>query len=78
MKKKIIIGLCALAVFVLLFPNIAWAGDGGTVLYDAILYDVYDVHSLGLGPNETMAEGIIVEILGFTVFDNVNWADPQK
>lgn len=44
MKKRIIIGLCTLAVFVLLFPNIAWADDGGAVLYDAIFYDVYDVH----------------------------------
>lgn len=76
MKKKVIIGLCILTAFILLFPVIGWYGDGGTIEYRALLYCVTDRHTLGLGPNGTMAEGITVEILGFTVFDNVNWADP--
>ena len=76
MKKKVLIGLCVLAALVLLCPQVGQLDDGGTVVYDAILYSVHDVHSLGSGPNETMAEGIRVEIFGFTVFDNVNWAKP--
>ena len=50
--------------------------DGGSIHYDAILYDIYDVHSLyDLGPDDTevrYVEGFIIEIFGIQVFNNTN------
>lgn len=73
MKKAIVI-LLVLVAFVLLFPVRMQAKDGGSVRYQAILYTVYDVHSLYGGPDTEMhyVEGIIVEILGHQVYNNTN------
>ncbi len=75
MKRKIIIGLCILASFLLLFPHPSDCDDGGSVCYEAPLYSVTKVHALhpsAKGIN-TIVTGTVVEILGFTVFDNVAW-----
>lgn len=74
MKKAIIIILILVAV-ILLFPVRLQYKDGGSVSYDAILYTVYDVHSGYGGPDDTeihYVEGIIVEILGYQVYNNTN------
>lgn len=78
MKKAIVI-VCILIALVLLIPFPAKMKDGGTVHYNAILYDVYDVHRikpvekpLADGTFETeYLEGIIIEILGVEIFNNV-------
>ena len=70
MKKAIIIILILVAL-ILLFPIREQAKDGGTVLYNAILYDVYDVHRLSTEEGKDFDEGIIIEILGYEVFNNV-------
>ena len=66
--------LCSQSCFLLLFPVRLQMRDGETVHYDAILYDVYDVHRLLPleDPNEDVGyyEGVIVEILGIEVFNN--------
>ena len=73
MKKAIIIVLI-LVTLILLFPIRQQAKDGGSVLYNAILYDVYKVHSLYGGPDTgthyDYVEGVIVEILGYQVYNN--------
>lgn len=46
--------------------------DGGTVEYRAILYSVWDVHRLALDEKTGYEEGLIVEILGIEVFNNVD------
>ena len=73
MKKAVIIVLI-LAALILLFPVRQQAKDGGSVLYNAILYDVYKVHSLYGGPDTgthyNYVEGVIVEILGYQVYNN--------
>ncbi len=56
---------------ILLIPFPAKLKDGGTVHYDAILYDVYDVHRISIEEDKDFDEGIIVEILGYEVFNNV-------
>lgn len=75
MKKKIIIGICVLIAVVLLFPIRLQLRDGGTVEYKAILYKVSDVHSLAtleeIENGKLYNEGIIIEILGIEVFNNV-------
>lgn len=78
MKKAIVI-VCILIALLLLIPFPAKMKDGGTVHYNAILYDVYDVHRikpvenpLADGTFETeYLEGIIIEIFGVEIFNNV-------
>ena len=78
MKKAIVI-VCILIALLLLIPFPAKLKDGGTVHYNAILYDVYDVHRikpvenpLADGTFETeYLEGIIIEIFGVEIFNNV-------
>ena len=78
MKKALIIILILVAL-ILLFPIREQAKDGGSVRYNAILYDVYDVHRikpvenpLADGTFETeYLEGIIIEIFGVEIFNNV-------
>lgn len=72
MKKTIII-ILIVVFLILLFPvRLQWK-DGGSVSYDAILYTVYDVHSGYGSPDDTgmhYVEGVIVEILGYQVYNN--------
>ena len=74
MKKAIIILLILVAV-ILLFPvRLQWK-DGGSVSYDAILYTVHNVHSGYSSPADTemhYVEGVIIEILGYQVYNNTN------
>lgn len=76
MKKKAIIIVCVLLAIVLLFPIPMRLRDGGTVQYKAILYTVFDIHSLASIEEQEAGkefnEGTIVEILGFEIFNNVN------
>ena len=76
MKKKAIIIVCVLLAIVLLFPIPLRLRDGGTVQYKAILYTVSDVHSLATVEDQEAGkefnEGIIIEILGFEIVNNVN------
>ena len=76
MKKKAIIIVCVLLAIVLLFPIPMRLRDGGTVQYKAILYMVSDVHSLATVEDQEAGkefnEGIIIEILGFEIVNNVN------
>ena len=76
MKKKIIaLILATLVLAMLLIPIPLRLKDGGTVVWQAVLYSVSDVHSLALEEDvqngKAFYEGIIVKILGFEVFNNV-------
>lgn len=78
MKKKTIIILSIVLLAVLLFPVRNQLRDGGTVEYKAILYKVSKVSRL-ISEEEMKAEGkvkdydkgIVVEVLGFEIFNNV-------
>lgn len=65
-----------LILVVLLIPFPSRAKDGGTVHYDALLYDIYDVHrfkpteNLEDGFENEYIEGVIIEIFGIQVFNN--------
>ena len=66
--------IAVLLAAALLIPVPMHMEDGGTVVYQAILYSVSDVHRLNLD-EETDApyqEGIIIEILGIEVYHNVH------
>ena len=74
MKKGITVLAVILAV-VLLFPIPLRLKDGGTVIYQAVLYSVSDVHSLTtaeeMEQGKQYHEGIIIKIFGFEIFNNV-------
>lgn len=78
MKKKIFIILCIIFTL-LLIPIPSKMKDGGTVHYNAIIYDIYDVHRITtpLEYNDAIVgneyiEGIVVKIFGIEVFNNTN------
>lgn len=77
MKKKIII-VISILILLLLFPIRNQLKDGGTVEYKAILYKVSKVKRLiseekmkKEGKIKEYAQGIIIEILGFEIYNDV-------
>lgn len=71
-KKTALIVICVILALILLIPIPLAVTDGGSTVYHAILYSVTDVHRLApVGAEKEFEEGIIVEILGFEVFNNV-------
>ena len=77
MKKKIIIVLVVIILLVLLFPIRNQLKDGGTVEYKALIYKISKVKRLTIEEKEEdlkikkYEQGIIIEILGFEVYNNV-------
>ena len=81
-KRKIIVWTAAAAVVLTLaalcFPNIYEIEDGGTVVYEAILYKVYRSHSMQADTTDgdmAFIVGTIVEIFGKTVYENTYLED---
>ena len=73
-KKIVMIVLGILLAIILLVPEYGFYTDGGTVEYRAILYKVRFVHHMAPDDYERRyIEGTEVTILGFKVFDNVDW-----
>jgi hypothetical protein len=71
---KVIIVVCVLLIALLLFPVRHQYKDGGSVHYDAIAYDVYDMHRISdEGEIQGYTVGNIVEIFGFEVFNNTRF-----
>ena len=71
--KKVVTGICILLAIVLLIPIPMRLKDGGTVVYNAILYQVENVHRIdpeATSENDYL-EGMIVKILGIEVYNNV-------
>ena len=73
--KKLLITIIVIVLILLLTPMRGQFKDGGTVHYDAILYDVYDVHRINScddpnNPDDDFVTGIIVKIFGLEVFNN--------
>lgn len=72
MKKKIIITVIIIVGLILLIPIPNHLRDGGTVEYKALLYKISKVHRLvPLEENKEYEDGIIIEILGFEIYNNV-------
>ena len=77
MKKKIIV-LVVIILLVLLFPIRNQLKDGGTVEYKALIYKISKVKRLTIEEKKLedlkikkYEQGIIIEILGFEVYNNV-------
>ncbi|MBR6504445.1 MAG: hypothetical protein IKT41_01775 [Clostridia bacterium] len=79
MKKKVLITIVIVVmILILLFPIRLQLKDGGTVQYKALLYKVSKVHRLipieemeKEGKIKEYDDGIVIEILGFEIFNNV-------
>lgn len=78
MKKKVITISVAIILLVLLFPIRNQLKDGGTVEYKALVYKVSKVKRLisieemeQEGKIKEYDHGIIIEILGFEIYNNV-------
>ena len=75
MNKKVTIVMVFVVLLILLVPIPMHLNDGGTVEYKALLYKISKVHSLTsieeMENGKQYNEGIIVEILGFEIYNNV-------
>ncbi len=75
MKRRVRIGLCVLLIIILLVPIPIHLKDGGTIVYNALLYEVENVHTLNpeitSESDNIYLEGIIVRILGIEIYNNV-------
>ena len=71
MNKKVLIFGVIIVLLVLLIPIPHRLKDGGTVVYKAITYKVLKVHRLDENSETGYRDGLIVEILGFKVYNNV-------
>ena len=71
MNKKLLIFGVIIVLLVLLIPIPHRLKDGGTVVYKAITYKVLKVHRLDENSETGYRDGLIVEILGFKVYNNV-------
>lgn len=73
--KKIIFSIIIVLLFIFLFPFRTQMRDGGTVHYNAILYDVYKVNRINPDIEaDKNITGTVIEILGFEVY---NSTDPR-
>ena len=73
-KKTIIIACVVVALLILLVPIPMRLKDGGSVVYQAVLYSVKNVHRLNpdMESGAPYKEGIIIKVLGVKIFDNVH------
>ncbi len=79
-NKKIIIVVVVIVLLILLFPIRNQLKDGGTVEYKALVYKVSKVKRLisieemeQEGKIKEYEHGIVIEILGFEIYNNVKW-----
>lgn len=71
MKRKVIIIIIILILLVLLVPIPIHLKDGGTIEYKALTYKISKVHRLAKDLEKGYENGIIIEILGIKLYDNV-------
>ena len=72
MKKKIIIVIIVVIILSALFiPIPMHLNDGGTVEYKALIYKISKVHRLAEKMEKGYEDGVIIEVLGIEVYNNV-------
>lgn len=73
--KKVLVTIFVIVLALLLIPIRGQMKDGGTVVYNAALYDVYILHRINPNtePNQPdFITGTVVYILGVEVFNSTN------
>lgn len=71
MKKGYSILLIVIILLVLLIPRPKYLNDGGTVEYKSLIYKISVVHRLNKYSETKYDDGVIVEILGLQVYNNL-------
>lgn len=72
-KKKVSIVIAVVLAVILLVPIPLFYKDGGTVEYKALVYSVTLLHSIAEKNVPGYNIGTVVEILGFTVHNDVEF-----
>ena len=72
MKKNLII-IVLIIFLILCFPIPIRLKDGGSVEYKAIVYKITDVKRLNVNSKTGYEEGVIIEIFGLEIFNNVSY-----
>ena len=71
--KKVFVIILIVVLALLLIPERGQMKDGGTVVYNAVLYDVYLLHRINPAIDSDQAEfitGTVVYVFGFEIFNN--------
>lgn len=76
MKGKLIVLIIILVTLIMLLPIPIHLKDGGTVEYKALFYKVSKIHRLNLKSETGYEDGIVIEILGKKIYDNVTINKP--
>ena len=72
MKKKVIMVIMIIVILLVLFvPIPMYLNDGGTVEYKALTYKISKVHRIVEDLENSYEEGIIIEVLGIELYNNV-------
>ena len=80
MKKKLKIIIPMIIAVILLMPVKECLKDGGTIKYNAVLWGVTKEHSMtrDSAGNDGFRIGIIVRILWFDVYEDLEFIPEQK
>ena len=76
MKGKLIVLIIILVTLIMLLPIPIHLKDGGTVEYKALFYKVSKIHRLNLKLETGYEDGIVIEIFGKKIYDNVTINKP--
>ena len=76
MKRKLIVLIIILVTLIMLLPIPIHLKDGGTVEYKALFYKVSKIHRLNLKSETGYEDGIVIEIFGKKIYDNVTINKP--
>lgn len=71
MKRRYVILLIVIILLLLLSPIPQHLKDGGTVEYKSLIYKISIVHRLNEYSETKYDDGVIVEILGLQVYNNL-------
>ena len=75
MTKRIILFLAIIVLLVLLVPIPKKYKDGGSVDYNALLYQIRVYHRLDLECKDGYRDGLEIKILGNTVYQKIEGKD---
>lgn len=71
MKKKFIVTMVIIILAILLIPKPMHLNDGGTIEYKSLTYKISKVHRSTGDLEIPYKTGIIIEVFGIEVFNNV-------
>ena len=71
MKKKIILIIIIVIAIILFVPIPMRLKDGGSIRFQALLYNITKYHKLDVSTKDGYVDGIRIEILGVEVFNNI-------